>query len=61
MRLLPSSVPMAESDEMVAALQACHAHVRYTLHPVAGDEAWSPAYEEPELYPWLLSQGRDTP
>lgn len=52
---------MAESDEMVAALQACHAHVRYTLHPVAGDEAWSRAYEEPELYPWLLSQGRDTP
>ena len=52
-------VPKEESDEIVAALRACHAQVRYTVYPDAAHDSWTRAYDEPELYTWLLSQRRD--
>jgi predicted peptidase len=49
-------VPVEESDEMVAALRACGADVRYTVYPEAGHDSWTSAYAEPELYRWLFEQ-----
>lgn len=53
-------VPIEESDAMVAALRAYGADVRYTIYPDAGHDSWTRAYDEPELYTWLLRQRRTT-
>jgi predicted peptidase len=55
---LDQVVPVEESDTMVAALRECGAVVRYTIYPDAGHDSWTPAYAEPELYTWMLSQRR---
>lgn len=51
-------VPLAESERMVAALHAAGADVRFTVYPEAGHDAWTPAYREPDLLPWLIGQRR---
>lgn len=52
-------VPLAESERMVAALRAAGADVRFTVYPEAGHDAWTPAYGEAELLPWLIEQRRE--
>lgn len=49
-------VPVEESRRMYAALQAVGSGVRYTEYPGVGHGSWDPAYAEPELMTWLLSQ-----
>lgn len=45
----------SESERMVNALKACGSAVRFTLYPEAGHvESWELAYDDPELYEWLL-------
>lgn len=51
-------VPIAESDAMVAALQARGSRVRYTMYPDADHDSWTQAYAEHELYTWLFDQCR---
>ena len=51
-------VPIEESNRMVAALRRYGADVRYTVYPDADHDAWTQAYAEPELYPWLFAQRR---
>ena len=51
-------VPPSRSEEMVEALRECDGKVRFTLYPDAGHNSWSAAYENPELYDWLLSHRR---
>lgn len=48
-------VPIARSQEMVDALRQRGENVRFTIYPGVGHDAWTPAYNEPELYDWFLS------
>lgn len=46
-----------ESIAIVEAMRACGADPRFTLYEDADhDRGWQRAYEEPELFPWLLQQ-----
>jgi predicted peptidase len=50
------SVPVKRSEEMVKALQEAGAkEVKFTVYPDVGHDAWTDAYNDPELYHWLLS------
>jgi predicted peptidase len=51
-------VPLKESEDMVNALKACGGNVRFTIYPGVNHNSWDPAYSDPELYTWLLSQRR---
>ncbi len=50
-------VPEA-SIEMVEAVNAAGGNAKLTLYPDTGHDSWTQAYNEPELYEWLLSQKR---
>ncbi len=44
-----------ESERVVNALKACGGDVRFTLYPEAAHtQSWELAYDDPELYQWLL-------
>jgi predicted peptidase len=43
---------------MVAAIQAAGGHVKYAEFPAAHHNIWTRAYENPDLYKWLLEQRR---
>ncbi|RYF89984.1 MAG: hypothetical protein EOO03_04720 [Chitinophagaceae bacterium] len=49
-------VPPVYSQEMVAALQAAKASVKFTLYPEANHNSWDPAFAEPTLLSWLFAQ-----
>lgn len=51
-------VPVEASRRMVSALRSAGADVRYTEYPQAGHRAWVPAYGDPGLATWILSQRR---
>lgn len=55
---LDEVVPLEESIRMVKALRECGGEVRFTIYPDLAHNCWSRAYEEEELYRWLLSQRR---
>lgn len=47
------------SFAMARAIRACEGRIsRLTIYPDLGHNAWDPAYEDPELYLWLLKQRR---
>ncbi|HZZ42553.1 MAG TPA: dienelactone hydrolase family protein [Tepidisphaeraceae bacterium] len=48
-------IPPDGSRLMVAAYLHDHAEAKLTLYPHLGHNAWTPAYNTPELYTWLLS------
>lgn len=52
------SVPVGESRQMVAALLARGADVRYSEYPGVGHNSWDRAYSEPGLLPWFLKARR---
>ncbi len=53
------SVPLAESETMVAALtKAGVKEVSLTIYPEAKHDSWTETYNNPELYTWLLRQSR---
>lgn len=48
------------SFAMSRAIRACGGHLsRLTIYPDLGHNSWDPAYADPALYLWLLSQHRD--
>src|SRR5260370_18940246 len=51
-------VPLQGTVETVNALKACGGNVKLTIYPGVGHNAADPAYADPELYRWLLSQRR---
>ncbi len=51
-------VPIERSEEMVEALEACGGDVRFTVYPGVGHDSWTPTYDNPELYDWLLAHRR---
>lgn len=53
-----TTIPAAESEKLVDALQACGGNVRFTLYPDVGHNCWKQAYATPALYEWLVCQKR---
>lgn len=53
------AVPVEESARLVKALKRQGSDVRFTIYPEAGHDAWTEAYNNPELYQWLLQQRRN--
>jgi len=52
-------VPTSQSQRMVDAMKRAGAKdVKLTIYPDAGHDSWTKAYEDPELYKWLLRQKR---
>ena len=49
-------VPPSASQEMVEALKQCGGDVRLTLYPDLGHNSWTRAYNNMELYSWLLQR-----
>lgn len=49
-------VPPSYSKEMVAALEAQKANVKFTLYPEANHNSWDSTFAEPGLLDWLFSQ-----
>ena len=47
-------VPIKEDSDMVDALKQCGGNVRFTKYPDVGHWAWVDAYNNPELYEWML-------
>jgi len=50
------AVPVTESQRMAAAMKALGGEVRYTEYAGVGHNSWEKAYDEAELFPWLLSK-----
>ncbi len=49
-------VPASLSQEMVDALKAAGADVKYSLYPGVNHNSWDNAFAEPGLLPWLFSK-----
>ena len=52
------AVPLERSKQMVEALKKNGGNPKFTVYPEAGHDAWTKAYNTPELYEWLLQQKR---
>jgi len=52
------AVPLERSEKMVEALKKAKGNVKFTVYPEAGHDSWTEAYNDPELYKWLLQQKR---
>jgi len=52
------SVSVEESRNMVKALKAIGADVRYSEFPGVDHNAWDPAYDRADLIQWMLKQSR---
>jgi predicted peptidase len=49
-------VPASLSQEMVDALKAAGADVKFSLYPGVDHNSWDNAFAEPDLLPWLFAQ-----
>lgn len=49
-------VPPFHSENMVKALKAAGANVKFTLYPNANHNSWDSAFAEPDLLSWLFAQ-----
>lgn len=52
------TVPLERSEKMVEALKKAGSNVKFTIYPEARHDSWTQAYNDPELYKWLLQQKR---
>ena len=51
-------VPVGHAQQMVDAVKSAGGHVKLTIYPEAGHDAWTQTYSDPEVYHWLLQQRR---
>ncbi|MBN1853306.1 MAG: prolyl oligopeptidase family serine peptidase [Pirellulales bacterium] len=51
-------VPLERSEAMVEALRKAGGNVKFTVDPEAYHDSWTTAYDNPDLYTWLLEQKR---
>jgi predicted peptidase len=51
-------VPIDESRRMVEALTRVGAPIRFTVYEDLAHDCWTRAYDDPELYSWMLGQKR---
>jgi predicted peptidase len=56
---LDEGVPLDRSGEMVVALKKKGGNPKLTVYPEAGHDSWTEAYDNLELYTWLLAQKRE--
>jgi predicted peptidase len=49
-------IPFSMSENMVAALRELGSPVKFTIYPEANHDAWTDAYNTPELWEWLGEQ-----
>lgn len=49
-------VPLAPHVACVDALRAAGGTASLTIYPGVGHDSWTPAYNDPDLLPWLLAQ-----
>lgn len=52
------TVPISFTEDIVTALHALDANVRFTRYPSTAHDAWTRTYAEPSFYTWLLTQRR---
>jgi predicted peptidase len=52
------TVPASQSEQMVAAVNACGGNAKLTIYPEAGHDSWTATYSSPELYAWFLEHTR---
>lgn len=50
------SIPISESEAMVARLKSMGYDVRFTKYPGVGHNSWERAYTTDELYEWFMKQ-----
>ncbi len=50
------SIPVSESETMVARLKSMGYNVRFTKYPGIGHNSWERAYSTEELYDWFVKQ-----
>ena len=53
---LVEAVPLAPHVACVEALRAAGGTASLKIYPGVGHDSWTPAYQDPDLLPWLLSQ-----
>ncbi len=51
-----ASIPISESETMVAKLKEMGYDVTFTKYPNVGHNAWTPAYTTDALYEWFIEQ-----
>jgi predicted peptidase len=51
-------VPLQASQEMVDALKQAGSEPKFTIYPEVRHDSWTPAYNDPALFKWLLSHRR---
>ncbi|MGJ8736599.1 carboxylesterase family protein [Zobellia laminariae] len=52
------SIPISESETMVAKLKSMNYDIRFTKYPGVGHDSWIQAYDNEELYDWFMKQER---
>jgi predicted peptidase len=55
-----TDVPIVHTENMVEAVRGFGGDVRFTRYPGVGHDSWSPTYDNPDVYDWLLSHSRAT-
>ena len=58
---MDKAVPVAQTRNMIAGLVAAGAKPLYSEYPNVAHDSWTPAYQEPELFPWLFAQRLGAP
>lgn len=53
-----TAVTLDRSQAMIDALKKNGGNPKFTIYPEAGHDSWTEAYNDPELYVWLLAQKR---
>lgn len=56
---LDRAVKPSRSRNMIKAIQEAGGKPGYTEYPHVGHGSWKPAYQEPELFPWLFSKQKN--
>lgn len=51
-------VKLSSSEKMVEAIKEAGGNAKFTIYPEAGHDSWTEAYNDPELFKWLLEQKR---
>lgn len=51
-------VPLEWQESLVKILEKLGGQVKWTVYPGIGHDSWVKAYDDPELYTWMLAQKR---
>ena len=57
---LDSVIPASEVERMIAAIREAGGDPKLTIYPDAEHDSWTEAYNDPQLYEWMLRQQRSS-